>query len=222
MGGRLRSLLVASFAVAFMECKPLPRVTDLVRSESVRGISCRAANRFLRNHALSDFPEPPPEKRAWIRRSTPGSFTSADFRCTYRPLGTALGWRVSCARHGRTVLFRIVPPWLPPIIRSFSVELLNPRVARLHWTLDSRAVLKLHVEGQRHGTTRGQPVGVLPVPPFGEHANRPAKKGAGAARVNFEFGEFNFEGVPKIRFTLIARNSTGRDESRSITRDPTP
>jgi hypothetical protein len=115
-----------------------------------------------------------------------------------------------------------VPTRSARIIRSFSVELLNPRVARLHWTLDSRAVLSLDVEGVRHGATRLQPAGILPVPPSDEQANRPVEKGAGTANVNFEFGEFNFEGVPKVRFTLLARNSTGRDESQSITRDPTP
>lgn len=122
-GRRILSLLLASLAVASLitgcgedgataqqsalrECPDGPE-SFYFAAISVRGISCRAAGQFLRDQL--DFSEAPGETRAQIRRSMPGSFTRAHFRCSYRPLDSGFGWRLSCNREGQEVSFEIRP-----------------------------------------------------------------------------------------------------------------
>ena len=103
------------------------------------------------------------------------------------------------------------------IIDSLHARLVNEHVVQLHWTLASPAVLELSVAGVRRGSTEGQSAGDFPIPPSDVGAPKPASEGPGKAKIDFEFGEYNFRDYAHLRFRLRARTVTGvRDASRPI------
>jgi len=108
------------------------------------------------------------------------------------------------------------PPREAHIIESFHAELVNQHVVQLRWTLAIPAALDLAVAGVRHERTQGQTAGGFPIPPSSVGAPKPASKGAGTAKVNFEFGEYNFKDYDQIQFDLRARSRSARDASPPI------
>src|SRR5919204_4492018 len=109
------------------------------------------------------------------------------------------------------------PPGKPSrnahIIDSFQATLVNEHVVQLRWSLARPAALNLTVAGLRHGSTHGQSAGDFPIPPSHVDARRPAGKGPGASKVDFEVGEYNFQAYTQIQFRLRAR---GRDGGRDV------
>ena len=99
------------------------------------------------------------------------------------------------------------------IIDSFQAILVNQHVVELRWSLARPAALNLTVAGLRHGSTHGQSAGDFPIPPSHVDARRPAGKGPGTSKVDFEVGEYNFQAYTQIQFRLRAR---GRDGGRDV------
>jgi len=98
------------------------------------------------------------------------------------------------------------------IIDSFEARLVNQHVVRLHWGLARPAALTLTVRGVRHGNTKNQTVGGLEIPPSYVGHPHPARR-AGTHRVNFEFGEYNFQGYDRLQFRLRARSPSGAHDT---------
>jgi hypothetical protein len=83
----------------------------------------------------------------------------------------------------------------------------------------------LHVtlRGIDHGSSDGQPAGILPIGPPHAVADSPLygprmPAGDGASDVRFEQGELDFNGGSRLRFRLGARSAGGmRSASKPVT-----
>lgn len=101
-------------------------------------------------------------------------------------------------------------------ISAFHVSLVKPGTAMVRWDLTRPAALSLVVSGLRHGSTHGQTSGVFAIAPSDAAHQRPAAKGPGHAKVNFEFGESNFQGYKRLQFRLRAQSQGSRELSDPV------
>jgi len=102
------------------------------------------------------------------------------------------------------------------LIDSFHARLVNSHVVRLRWELTRPASLSVAVTGVRHGSNHGQTGGVLPVAPSYVDGPKPAARGKGTDRIDFEFGEFNFRAYRHVQFRLRAMHDRTRDASEPV------
>ncbi len=90
------------------------------------------------------------------------------------------------------------PPTRAHIIDSFRARLVNYHVVRVHWALE------LEIAGVRHGSTKNQTCGGLPIKPSDADNPRAANE-AETDRTDFEYGEYNFHDYDHLQFRLRAR-----------------
>ncbi|MFL5892356.1 MAG: hypothetical protein ACJ75I_06385 [Solirubrobacterales bacterium] len=64
----------------------------------------------------------------------------------------------------------------------------------------------------RHGRTKNQTVGGFQIPPSYVGHPHPARR-SGTHRLNFEFGEYNFQGYDRLQFRLRAGSPSGAHDT---------